>query len=71
MFKCGKCGKGSVHGEKPTKVVTETRERVYPEQGYWDPLFGRDVVTDPGGEGWEIVKEVDMHAACAKEEVVF
>lgn len=69
MFKCDneRCGGNIKHGDKPVKVVIETRPKVYPEvlgppQGWMrDPK-----VIDAGGEGFETVKELTLCAPCAK-----
>lgn len=57
MFKCAVTGKLSKLGEKPIRVVTEKRSRIYTrkfrdEEG--------NVVEEMVGRGWEIVKEVMM-----------
>lgn len=49
MFKCGVCGTNSKKGERASHALLEKRSVNY-----------RD-----GGQGWEIVREVLAHAACA------
>lgn len=57
MFRCGLCGKVSLPNEAAIMVVVETREKVYPYRSE----------EDKGGTGFETVKEVLAHVACAKE----
>jgi hypothetical protein len=54
MFKCGLTGKKSITGEKPVRVVTHIRERIYEN--------------DSGfvSRGWEIAKEVLAKPDAAK-----
>jgi hypothetical protein len=73
MFRCGNCKGVSKPGEKPIRLVVESREKVY------DPRFkmkrvNRDgwtrtenVCIDPGGRGHEIVREINACADCAKK----
>jgi hypothetical protein len=55
MFICEHCGCLSDKGEKPVRVVTETREKFY-FRNLWD--------TEPMSKGWEIVKEILIHQDC-------
>jgi len=54
-FKCQKC-KTSQFG-KPTKVITETRRKIYPTI----IKNGKDYTP----EGYEIVRELDLCESCA------
>jgi hypothetical protein len=52
MFRCQKTGKLSKPGEKPVRVVIETREKTY-------TIPARDPRKDPKvTHGWEIVREL-------------
>lgn len=69
MFRCeGGCGRVPQPGEKPVRVVVETRAKEYPAR-YGEPRgYNREVpVLDPGGVGWEIAKEINLCPRCAKE----
>jgi hypothetical protein len=57
MFKCAVTGKLSKLGEKPFKVVTQKRERVYTQRFRDEEGNVSEVLV---GRGWEIVKEVLM-----------
>lgn len=70
MFKCERCEQYSEDGEKPVMVVIEGRRKVYNFRSRvnrrFDPVAQRwQWVDDPGGEGWEIVREALMCAGCA------
>lgn len=54
MFKCGRCHKISKAGERPTKLVVETRERDYHTE---------DGIT----HGSEIVKEITICGKCEEK----
>ncbi len=54
-FKCESCRLHQPPGTKPIRVVSETRPRDYKD---------RDGI--PYGSGWEIVREVNLCAPCAK-----
>ncbi len=60
MFKCDHCHRSSDPGEQPSRVVVETRGKVY--GGNYDSR--RDLM-HKGGIGTEIVREVTVHADCA------
>lgn len=51
MFKCQLTGKQSLRYEKPVRIVTKTRPKIY--YG-WDPKKKEQVEI---GRGWEIVEE--------------
>lgn len=55
MFKCEKCGSQSASKEKATKQVIEYREKRY---------AARPEANDPGGKGYEIVKEITIGPCC-------
>ncbi|GDX83727.1 hypothetical protein LBMAG42_55380 [Deltaproteobacteria bacterium] len=73
MFKCEVCEGGFGPGVAPVKLTVERRPRTYPLR--WDvnpePKGFRRVegqlacVDDPGGQGWEIVREVVACRGCA------
>lgn len=60
MFRCQACSKGSKYYERPVMFTVETREKEYPER---PNLYGEDK-GDPGGFGYEIVKEIRIHLEC-------
>ena len=55
MFICNNCGVSTTSHEKQYKVVTKRRAHTYP---------ARLLRYDPGGEGWEIVREVALCKSC-------
>jgi hypothetical protein len=60
-FRCERCGKVQPAHAKPHRIVTETRERVYPEiADDNDP----SIVLQPEGRGWEVVKEIEVCERC-------
>lgn len=67
MFRCGACNQLSAPGETAERVVVETRERKYPVRPQ-AMRKGRGAsarwIQDPGGEGWEVVREELQHSAC-------
>jgi hypothetical protein len=73
MYRCGICGCGSIPGQRAERVVTEIREKVYPKRegvnrtAYVNGVEQTRSADDPGGKGWEIVKEVLAHPACAQD----
>ena len=67
MYICGKCEKVSAERQTPTRVVVERREKVYPYRAKANKLPGGIFKDDPGGKGWEIVREVLMCLFCAKQ----
>lgn len=64
MFKCQKCGKLSKQHESPVRVVVEKREATYAIRTYH---VNDRVINDPGGVGWETVKEELWHLECSNE----
>lgn len=52
MFKCQVSGRVSKPGEKPFKIVTKTREKVYENK-----KRSRDKIIEFTTTGWEIVEE--------------
>lgn len=65
MFICDKCHKSSKSGESLTRQVVETRDVTYPYRTY---QAGKDKKTDPGGEGTEIVREIQVCSTCTGEQ---
>ena len=73
MFKCNVCEDVFGPGVAPVKLTVERRARTYPLR--WNvfpaPKGFRRVegqlacVDDPGGQGWEVVREVVACRACA------
>lgn len=61
-FVCGICHQPQPAHSKPKRVVTKTRARNYPARVYF---IGGNKVEDPGGQGTEIVREVETCGACA------
>lgn len=68
MIRCAGCNGLTKPGEKPVRLVTETRSKTYPrrEQAM---RRGRGLtlrwIPDPGGVGTEIVKEEFFHEVCS------
>lgn len=60
-FRCDCCGKAQPTHAKPHRIVTETRERVYPEVVDDDDP---STVLIPEGHGWEVVKEISVCDDC-------
>lgn len=58
MFNCGKCTKPVGPGIQQRKVVVKTRRVSYPER------LTSNKTVDPGGEGYEIVKEIAVCEQC-------
>ena len=72
MFRCDLCKKTSKSGEPSATVVVETREVQYPFRAavhpYRDPeTKKRLMLDDPGGVGYETVREVRAHERCAEK----
>jgi hypothetical protein len=67
MFKCDACGQQAHRGEPQTVVAITTREKVYPVRGQANRLCVRTNTypDDPGGKGYETVKEVRGCPRCA------
>ena len=74
MFRCARCQQLSPKGERASRVVMKTREKRYPrrERAMLRKFTTASGVTmkvwvdDPGGEGFEIVREVLWCVECAK-----
>jgi len=78
MFICGLCFIYTQPREKATRVVTETREKIYPFRKNANTFMKSEFLDgqrvrgkeeksdDPGGTGVEIVKEVLACQTCAK-----
>lgn len=62
-FVCGFCNTAQPNGETPTKVVTETRPKNYPERKY---RYKGKTINDPGGQGREIVREALSCKPCTQ-----
>lgn len=65
MFNCRKCGKVSKQGESSARTVVEKREAVYQQRDY---KVNDRTIHDPGGFGWEIVREELWHKECKDEK---
>ena len=59
-FICQECGEVQDTGSKPKRVITQRREKIYPER-----KEGK-IVIDNGGRGWEIVAEKVVCDVCQK-----
>jgi hypothetical protein len=57
MFICGMCKTVTKAHEIQTKIVLERRPKTYPPQPH----------DNPGGQGWEIVREVGVCKKCVTE----
>jgi len=69
-FHCARCGDYAradfFKGGKAFRVVVERREKLYPFRSAanrFEPTQNRRP-DDPGGKGWEIVKEILVCEAC-------
>ena len=60
-YRCQKCN--MAQDGSPTKIVTETRYKSYSPREY---VHNRVKVQDPGGEGTEIVKELNLCPSCTE-----
>ena len=76
MFRCQKCGTIVGQGVRSQKIIVQTRSRQYAARGSrpmeWRPArrrfpAPRKQAYDKGGEGTEIVKELTVCPACARE----
>lgn len=74
MFICQQCESQSQRGQKPTLIVVETREKVYPFRSHANPRWSEwsrpDSLADPGGKGIEIVKELRLCQSCVDSGLV-
>lgn len=70
MFVCQKCEKVVGPRVRPVKLIVETRDAVYPHRPKVFKVRTGDSKSrwrdDSGGNGLEIVKEVDACAECAE-----
>lgn len=64
MIRCGVCGKLTAPGEKPVRVVVEEQPMSYPFRRY---QVRGETITDPGGTGMAIKREIMTHAGCAND----
>lgn len=62
-FRCDLCGEAQPEGSSPTKVVTATRNKNYPER--FKKTDSGNKVIDRGGQGYETVTEVNACDSCA------
>jgi len=62
MFKCKLCGSNIGPGVSPTEVVTQVREKTYPER-----MKGREVI-DKGGYGVERAQSLNACTTCANQQ---
>jgi hypothetical protein len=62
-FHCELCGEVQPTGSAPRRLVTETRQKSYPERRKGTKLI------DAGGKGYETVTEVNACATCAGSDV--
>lgn len=80
MYRCQICGAVVPEGIPANNVVLETRPRVYPfrpkvflkkrteqKRRRRKPDPDKDYVDDPGGTGFEIVRQVMACKACAEQ----
>jgi hypothetical protein len=67
MFRCSFCSKLTQKGEPMTRVPLETRAKTYPfrERANRYSMKARDWPDDPGGKGFELVKEGQACPGCA------
>ena len=68
MFVCHLCGTVVPPRNKSNPVVIETRARNYPARHKANKVRRKkkpEYREDPGGRGWEIVREVQACASCA------
>jgi len=66
MFRCEKCGST---GKRPNRLVVEKRDVTYPERQWCNREVKRlksdpEHRHDPGGEGWEIAREMIVCDVC-------
>lgn len=67
MFRCTRCQKVSLPGDKPVRLVVETREKVYPFRSRANRRRGyMNFTDDEGGRGQEIKREVVVCKDCNK-----
>lgn len=68
-FRCAMCKEAQPVNSSPHKIVVETRAVTYPERTKKRVTQFREenIVIDAGGQGTEIVKEIDVCPTCAKK----
>lgn len=72
MFRCSQCVRVVPPGTPLYRLVAEYREKKYPRREKVNLVIQRDKnpkaqwVDDPGGTGFEIVKEIGVCPDCAK-----
>lgn len=67
-FRCQVCQEPQPSRSAPNILVTETRERTYPPRLSANKARLDGVrPSDPGGQGWEIVKQVNICDKCADQ----
>lgn len=70
MFKCQCCHKSKAPGVSPVRVLLEVRNKVYTRRANSQRARdGKLTRHDPGGKGWEIVKEERWCRACVYKGV--
>lgn len=66
MFRCGECKQNS--SGSANRKVTRARNKTYPERKAANLVTLKDgsrrFTDDPGGKGWEIVKEILICSDC-------
>lgn len=62
MFKCQKCSIVSAARQKPSKVVTATRDKIYHKMVYNELKDELEEVEI--GRGWEVVSEIQVCRNC-------
>lgn len=79
-IQCGICSTQTKPREKVSRIVVETREKTYPYRSDANSFVRSEKVgdiylqgkkeksNDPGGKGWEIVREVIVCSSCATED---
>ena len=78
MFRCDSCNTVVAAGTRSTKIVVETRTKVYESRGGQSRDFPRSrkpmgrrarrqASFDKGGTGFEIVREISVCPKCAAE----
>lgn len=69
MYNCEFCGVTVPAKTSCVKIITKTREVIFPQRSYANRLPGKPVHWSPdnGGKGVQIVEEKNACPACAKE----
>ena len=76
MYRCGICSRSVEPGKKANRVVVSRRTGTYPHRSEAHRTVKtlpngktiRKLVDDPGGTGWEIVREVYACWTCWKRQ---